>query len=274
LISSISEKLQGKTISFEGQNRPSLAWRNDHELVQSSERGGHPNLSLLDVDTQTRSSLTSGPFVDRDAVAVPGSEAVVFSSNRTGEFHLFEFDPNLQASQLRQLTSGSGYEELPSVSPDRSFIVYTSWAANAPAIFRLSLQDPRPRRLLSVPARDPQISPNGKWVACQLETNARGRWATGVVPVDGKTPVRVLPSIEWPGRWSSDGSALLTVRRDEHKIANVWALSLNGSGSQRLTDFNDDQDILTFAVGPNGRLACIRSGIGSDVVAFSRHTPE
>ncbi len=135
-ISSPGDPASGQNAPAEADEHPTLAWQDDEHLILNSQRSGFPNLSLFDVNNQNRASLTSEPFVEQDAVSIPGSKSVVFSSNRSGEFHLWRFDP--ESNQYTQLTSGSNYDEKPSVSRDGKWIVYTSWNGTNPRLYRIS----------------------------------------------------------------------------------------------------------------------------------------
>jgi dipeptidyl aminopeptidase/acylaminoacyl peptidase len=128
----------------------------------------------------------------------------------------------------------------------------------------LSLDDlPRVRTV-----RDPQRSPDGKWVAYvvgTLDTEKDKRdsdiW---MVSWDGKEQVRLTssPESESMPRWSPDGRylAFLASRGDEDekkKGAQVWLLNRAGGEAQKLTDVKGG--VSDYAWSPNSKqlvLAC------------------
>ncbi len=267
-ISSPGDPASGQNAPAEADEHPTLAWLDEEYLILNSQRSGFPNLWLFDVNNQNRTSLTSEPFVEQDAVSIPGSKSVLFSSNRSGEFHLWRFDP--ESNQYTQLTSGSNYDEKPSVTRDGNWIVYTSWNGNNPRLYRISKNGGTPSPLGPFLARDPDISPDGKRVVCQMQDPNTLEWRIAWIPFEGAGQPKVIPGARLPVRWSPDGSGLTTVLTDGRGVSNIWAIPLNGSPSRQLTRF-DEQGVLKFAWSPNGdRLACIRATSGSDVVLFNR----
>jgi Tol biopolymer transport system component len=267
-VSSTNDPVSGHSVSAEAAERPSLAWQDQEHLIMNSQRSGFPNLWLFDVNAQRRASLTNEPYVEQDAISVPGGNSIIFSSNRSGEFHLWSFDPELNA--YRQLTSGPAYDETPSISRDGKWIVYTSWTGTNPHLYKI----PRaggPRSLIApYLGTAPDISPDGRFVACHMQDPRTLEWRVGMIPLDGEAQPRFFPNARLPVRWSPDGTALATVLTDGRGVSNIWAVPLDGSPPRQITHF-DDETILKFAWSPQGdRLACIRASSGADVVLFKR----
>ena len=59
----------------------------------------------------------------------PGSDRLMFDSNRAGNVHLFTMDGS--GGDIRQLTFGNGFEGYPSMSPDGSTIALDVGTATA-----------------------------------------------------------------------------------------------------------------------------------------------
>ncbi|MGA7240298.1 MAG: S9 family peptidase, partial [Bryobacteraceae bacterium] len=92
--------------------------------------------------------------------------------------------------------------------------------------------------------RDPQCSPDGKWVAYSVGTidvkedkHDSDIW---MVSYDGKTDLRVTSSPESEGtpRWSPDGRYLsfLSSRPGKARGSQVWILDRRGGEAVQLTD--------------------------------------
>ena len=92
--------------------------------------------------------------------------------------------------------------------------------------------------------RDPQCSPDGKWVAYVVGTTDAKEdkhdsdiW---MVSLDGKQDLRITssPESETSPRWSPDGKylAFLSSRPGKAKGNQVWLLDRNGGEAQQLTD--------------------------------------
>ncbi|MGI9075306.1 MAG: protein kinase domain-containing protein [Bryobacteraceae bacterium] len=259
----------GQSASIEAEQKPSLAWSDETHLILNSQTGGFPNLSLFDLDTRTLESLTNDPYVQQDAASVPGSKSVVFSSNRSGEFHIWKFDP--ESNAYTQLTFGSRYEDAPSVSPDGKWIVYTSWTVNNPHLYKVPVAGGKGAQIGTYFAKDAQVSPDGKFIVCEMQDQNTSQWSVAVIPSDGSGQPRFVPSAQIPVRWSPNAASLTSVLTNSREsVSNVWAIPLDGSVPRQLTHF-EDEIILKFAWSPRGdQLACIRASSYGDAVLFKR----
>jgi serine/threonine protein kinase len=269
-ISDSRDFTHGQSFAAESDQRPSLAWLNKENLVINSLRGGFPNLWLFNPIAQSRTSLTDQPFVDQAAVVVPNSPLIVFNSNRDGRMHLWQL--NSKTNQLKQLTFGPTYDEAPSVSSDGKWIVYTAWNLNNPHLRGIATNGGESWAIRDYAAQDPQLSPDGKWIACLLQDPKTLKWLTVIVPSDGSGEPRKIDEAQSLVRWVPHTNTLSAVVTDSKGVSNVWQLPINGSSPRQLTHF-DDEKILNFAWSPEGdKIACMRASLGSDVVLFRRHT--
>lgn len=136
-------------------------------------------------------------------------------------------------------------------------------AAAQPAKHPLSLDDLAKLRSVS----DPQVSPDGKWVAyvvgtvdAEKDKRDTDLW---MVSWDGAQQVRLTSSAESSEsapRWSPDGRylAFLSARGDEaekKKGAQVWLLDRQGGEAQKLTDVQGG--VSGYEWSPDGKRLCL-----------------
>jgi serine/threonine protein kinase len=267
-ISRPNDFAHGDTVPADAERYPSMAWSDAVHLVVDSRRNGFPNLALLDTQTQSFDTLTNEKFVEQGVAAIPrpGGKSLVFASNRSGEFHIWRFDAD--SNRLRQLTFGENYDEHPSASPDGRWIVYTSWSQSVTHLRKVPVDGGPSVQIGSYNAEDPQVSPDGKSIACYIRDPTTGKWTAAIVPFDGSGEPRPLPGVSTPLSWSPDGASIVTALTDPHGVSNVWRVPLRGGDPVQLTQF-EDQSILALAVSPSGdRVACLRAISGADVALF------
>jgi Tol biopolymer transport system component len=244
-----------------------LAWKDEEKVVLNSRQSGYPNLWAFDSETQTHSPLTKEPYVEQGAAHIPGSNSFVFASNRSGQFHIWRFTPD--TNDYKQLTSGTSYDESPTVSPDGSRVLYTSWQnSTRPTLSIVPALGGPSTRIGTFLARNADFSPDGQRIVCQMQDQANAKWTVAVVELNEPERPLYFPDVQLPVRWAPDGRALTTVRTDRRGVSNLWNVPLDGSAPSKLTNF-EEQAIVVFAWSPSGdRLACIRTSQNSDVALY------
>jgi Tol biopolymer transport system component len=248
---------------------PTLAWADQNHLLVTSQRGDYQNLWLMDISGEGRASFTNEPYIEQAGTIRPSGKVAVFSSNRSGEFHIWSFEP--ESNAYTQLTFGEGYDDEPAISPDGKWIVYTGWVGgNVPHLYKTSIKGGNPVQIVTYKASDPKISPDGKFIACRTEHPVTHAWTIAVIRFDGEGQPRFFSTGKSPFQWSPSGNSLTATVTDSKGVSNLWAIPLDGSRPEQLTHF-DSQGIVAFAWSPNGnRIACMRDARESDVVVFNR----
>ncbi len=172
---------------------------------------------MLDFDSGTTIRFTSDPGWEAFPTWSPDGSRIVFTSNRSGVYNLYQKGSNGagQEELLYQSTEGKGPT---SWSPDGKFLIY--YSLGQPTHLRLlaaaGLADRKP-----VPLVDPQFSsitgrfsPDGRWIV--YSANESGRNEVSVRPFDAATGVAGNPVIVTSGGgrtplWRGDGKEIFCV---------------------------------------------------------------
>jgi Tol biopolymer transport system component len=180
--------------------------------------------------------------------------------------HLWRVDAD--GTNRKQLTSG-GDEDLPRFTPDGKWVVYHSANRNKYSIRKVSIDGGEPQTLVSDWSTQPDVSPDGKQVACFARRDGATAWEILVVPIDGGAPSATfsLPATvepEWPGlRWTSDG---LTYVSTMQGISNVWQQPLTGGKPKQLTDFKENKIFFFDWSRTEQKLVLVRGTDTRDVI--------
>jgi Tol biopolymer transport system component len=177
----------------------------------------------------------------------------------------------MDAAGGRAQRATEGKQDLsPTFSADGQWIVYRSYVTGNPNLFKLPAAGGTPTRLTEVISGAPQISPDGKTIACTQRPVALAKVKIALVPVDGG-PAKLIEPQDVPRQgfvfWTTDGQSLVYIK-NEGSVSNLWSISLNGGKPKRLTNFDSDL-IFNFAISPDGRLALTRGNERSDVVLIA-----
>lgn len=159
-----------------------------------------PALTRLTFDT----GMTRDPAISRDG------KLVVYASDRASK------SPNLWVQQIEsgQAVQLTHYEEgagLPSFSPDGTRIAYQAQGKDE-GIYVVATIGGEPRKIAST-GFFPRFSPDGTQIAYHVTEEAKGRLM--LVAANGGQPTKVSDLDGAAPLWSSDGSHLLAVGRQD-----------------------------------------------------------
>ncbi len=169
----------------------------------------------------------------------PGMAAsrLVLVGNRTGNKELYLCDADGQ--NLQQLTRDKTLSLSPKWAPDGNRIVYTSFRANFPDVYLITLSGNswKSRCIANFPGLNTcaAISPNGREVALTLSKD--GNPDLFIMELASKRLTR-LTSTPWAGEaspaWSPDGSRIVFVS-DRSGAPQLYIISRSGGETKRIT---------------------------------------
>lgn len=228
-------------ITFEPGTRdsPSLSPDGRDIVYASQPTPGHFELSLRRADG-------SGPVVDvnrgsgtqLDAPAFsPDGRQIAFVSWRDNSEGLFVMDRD--GGNVRRIVNGA-FD--PSWTPDGREIVYSTESGQDPdgreapcELWIVTVATGQTRRLTGTDAIDPNVSPDGRFVAFwALPVNQSGNQFAGgnrdiwVQPLAGGPRVRITDSesTDWSPAWSADGRYLY-FSSDRSGTMNIWRVAVD-----------------------------------------------
>jgi Tol biopolymer transport system component len=221
----------------------------------------------MDADGSNQKQLTFDSGTNFSPVVSPDGRHIVFVSDRKdGRHNIWRMDAD--GANPKQLTNGN-YDRNPSFSPDGKWIVYTSFGATHPNLWRVSIDGGEPVQLNDKFSVGPTVSPDGQWIACYYwDERPDTQLGIALVPFEGGQPAKVFALPSSIVRWAPDGSALTYVD-SRSGVSNIWSQPLDGGPPVQLTNFKSDL-IFAFEWSRDGRqLACARGIVTSDAVLFS-----
>ena len=137
-----------------------------------------------------------------NTVAWTPDDRIVFTSADGSDFNLWISDADGQ--NRKALTSNTGRNSGPVVSPDGKYVVFSSSRGGRLNIWRMDIDGNNPRQLTRGMAEaQPVISPDGRWVAyTSLGTIRPTIWK---VSIDGGEPVELTHKVSSQPVFSPDG---------------------------------------------------------------------
>ena len=195
---------------------------------------------------------------------------VVFTSYRISELNPEIYISNLDGSNAIRLTTQSGTDNHPSLSPDGGTVVFASTRSGNSRIWTMGSDGSNPTALntgsdAGVPETAPRYSPGGgRILFSSPRTNTTQIW---IVPAAGGTATQVTHEANGAffGSWNPDGNSIYYVDgTDRTKIHRVNVAS--GDVIDYVTDGNDVGDaactnVVCLVVTKN-------TGANSDIYAY------
>ena len=242
-----------------------LSWTPDGKLVYTSWIAGEQNLWISEMNGSAPRQLTSHAGFSEQPVVSPDGRYIVFLSNRSGQENLWRID--IDGKHPLQLTHGIGNTQ-PTFTADGRSVIYRS--TNPPGLFRVDINGGDPVALTERGYFDPNVSPDGKLIACGYRPAPADKNRIAILAVEGGEPKIVS---EWPAqfgriRWTPDGSGITYAPR-QAGLGNIWMQPLDGSSAKPLTHWNANP-IFSFAWSRDGKwLAYANGSLTSDVVVIT-----
>ena len=254
--------------------------------VQGSGTGNQIDSSLKGPQSQSmfnrgyrRPSLGSNVRMLADDIieaitGTPGitSGKIVFTGRKAGRKELFLC--HYDGSGVRQLTRDSSIAVAPSISPDGTFVAYTSYVSGYPDIHTIDTNTGARRRIVNAPGTNggAAISPDGRSIACTMSFS--GNKELYVVSRNGGRPrslTRTRGSESSP-TWSPNGSEIIYCS-DQTGRPQLYRIGANGGQARRLQlgqsyctepAWSPDGNYLAYTARTGGRMTVMLHDLRSN----------
>jgi len=230
-----------------------FCWTSHGQLVYSSTASGNTDIWIMQPDGTEQRQLTVNAGVNGSPAATSDNRYIVFVSNRTGSFQVWRM--NMDGSNQTQLTFGSA-KNYPTTTPNGKWVLYNStdnWH-----LWKVSVDGGEPSELTDFVASTPEVSPDGKVIACIGRNESKRRLL--ILPIDGGPAVREMDFFGWVSRiqWMNDGQAVIYAGERDGRRA-IIKQTLNGGLSEEPLSLDTDE-LFDFGYSPDGRSFALNRG--------------
>jgi len=250
--------------SYDGLN--GLSWTPDGRLVYTSQIAGEQNLWITEPNKSEPKQLTAHQGFSEQPVVSPDGRYIVFLSNRNGQEHLWRID--IDGRHPLELSHGKDGQA--SFTVDGQAIIFRSLNTSGANLFRVGIEGGEPQSLTDKISFDPNVSPDGKMIACGFRPEPAAKTKLALIPIAGGEPrfISDQPACFGRLRWTPDGAAIAYAAR-QAGVGNIWIQPLDGSPSRQLTHWNP-APIFSFDWSRDGKwLAYANGALTSDVVLIT-----
>ncbi|MCU0486126.1 MAG: SUMF1/EgtB/PvdO family nonheme iron enzyme [Anaerolineales bacterium] len=214
-------------------------------------------ICLMNADGSGMQVLTPDDSFDSlYASLAPDGRSVVFSSNSSGRYEIYEY--NLSKGSLSRVTSG-GIFYAPEISPDGSQIVATRETSSGEGIWVMDRDGDNLTAVYNPSSQscvDPTWSPDGKQILFACGASGSTQRQLYIINQDGSGLRQVTWAADLRGRsdWSPDGKTLATYL-GQTWMREVYLLNLDGSdlrmigqpgGNSQAPSFSPDGNWIAF----------------------------
>ncbi|HEY0765405.1 MAG TPA: winged helix-turn-helix domain-containing protein [Pyrinomonadaceae bacterium] len=240
-----------------------FCWTPGGQLVYSSTASGNTDIWIMQPDGTEQRQLTVNAGVNGSPAVTSDNRYIVFVSNRSGSFQVWRM--NIDGLNQTQLTNGSAKTN-PTITPDGKWVLFNStdnWH-----LWKVSVDGGEPSQLTDFVASTPEVSPDGKLIACIGRNELKRRLL--ILPIDGGPAVKEMDFFGWISRiqWMDHGQTVIYAGERNGRRA-IIKQSLNGSLSEEPLNLDADE-LFDFGYSPDGQSFALNRGAWlNDLVLIS-----
>lgn len=249
-----------------------INWTPDGKIVYSTAQSGDADIWIMEADGNNPKQLTDNEIADYAPKVSPDGRYIVFISNRLGERNLWRM--NIDGTNVIQL-SNLPNSIFPSISPDSNLVYFSAIDSNTnrPTLRKVSINGGEVIRMSDLLTISPQISPDGKYLACYYpengDKNARNLKLTLLSPADATIIKQFDDSGEnSPFRWTPDSRAI-SYSNSSNGVPNLWLQPIDGSNPQKITDSTNEGIFLHDWSKDGKNLVFVKETTNNDIVLIN-----
>ena len=205
---------------------------------QVNKANNSDQVCLINADGTGQRQLTKSND-NQDASLSPDGQSVVFVSNQTGDYEIFETDLSGKSMRLTDLKSTLG---VPEISPDNKWIVFTNRVDNFDQIWLMDRGGNNSQMIFSSDGKAavaPTWSPDSKEILFAVGKDlSRQLYVMGI---DGKDPHLLSDQILTPGRTDWSTQNMIAYFIGEAWKREVWTMNADATGRVQVTDGGNAQ---------------------------------
>lgn len=185
--------------------------------VQDATRGNLWTASASDVGQI--SQITSGTNLASYPSWAPDGK-VVYSLNSGDSVDLYLVDP--RAGTSKPLTTNSGNNHYPAVSPDGRYVVFSSDRSGALCLWRIDIDGSNPKQLTNQTSANPNFSADSRTIAYESITNG---YTISTISIDGGEPRQLTTKSSAKPVFSPDGTRIACLYSEEEAKYKISIIS-------------------------------------------------
>ncbi|HEY2866788.1 MAG TPA: winged helix-turn-helix domain-containing protein [Pyrinomonadaceae bacterium] len=252
-----------------------MSFTPDGKILYGSSLNGNVDIWMMGADGGNGRQITTGDGADSMPVIIEDGHAIAFVSNRSGRPEIWRM--NLDGTEQTQLTNVNGAGSPSVAGRDIYFSAIDEKSQNV-ALYKLSVDGGTPTQITSSLTLLPQVSPDGKWIACYSpptvpDAQGSNRLALTILAAETGKVVKQwnadlsgnLSPIVW-----SDAQHFNYVTYDG-AVSHLTRQGLNDPAPSAILDLPNER-IFKFAWSPSGAFAYERGTALNNVVLIRSET--
>jgi len=231
------------TSSFENPNTPTNTTEPIADYPEPTSKivftcqidGADNEICIINPDGTGFRQLTDSDSVnEQDASLSPDGLTIVFVSNETGNFEIYEMDLSGKKARLTNLKS---YLATPEISPDDQWIVFANQVSGNYQIWLMDRDGKNERMLFSSTGEDalaPTWSPDGKQILIAIGKDENKQLY--IMDAEGGDPVLVNEAIRTRGRSDWSIKNLISFFSGSSGDHDIFAVNADGTDLRKILD--------------------------------------